>query len=349
MGLKIKSRDISSPVSKVSLGLVRLAGRPRFRCRLAQGIERIGQGDGIQSVIIAVFDDRRIDIKHHRHFALLAGRHGLLGETEAVDLLEIRPDRQRRHIVGSLPGRGPRRLVGHGEEYGDDLTDPDLDFGLFRLELPRQAARDIGIETHRDLACQRRSRRRRGRHLRGAVEAGGAAEPVIERHRGIGCTDHQYHHETADRRHGGITTETAARYGLAAQYRLAARGRLLACGRLLLICRLVFHLVHIGRTSTAGPLTRVTAKNSTTRTPSASAMAIERCRRLFFCASVRTIPFGGCLLSMPLPRAPYQIDGARARTTTSISKVANSANKYTMEKANSLRVARSASLPWRRR
>src|ERR1700704_1381554 len=54
----------------------------------------------------------------------------------------------------------------------------------------------------------------------------------------------------------------------------------------------------------------VTAKNSTTNTPSASAMAIERSRRLFFCASVRTMPsltlLGSCLSSIadhapPLP------------------------------------------------
>src|SRR5450631_3631485 len=57
---------------------------------------------------------------------------------------------------------------------------------------------------------------------------------------------------------------------------------------------------YIGRTSTAGPLTMVTAKNSTTRTPSASAMAIERWRRLFFCASVRTIPSGSCLSAIAL-------------------------------------------------
>src|SRR5207245_713808 len=67
---------------------------------------------------------------------------------------------------------------------------------------------------------------------------------------------------------------------------------------------LSIHLSHIGRTSTAGPLTMVTAKNSTTSTPSASAIAIERCRRLFFCASVRTIPTGSGLSAIPFSCAP---------------------------------------------
>ena len=84
---------------------------------------------------------------------------------------------------------------------------------------------------------------------------------------------------------------------------------------------------YMGRTSTAGPLTKVTAKNSTTRTPSASAMAIERWRRLFFCASVRTIPTGLRLSSMRSPCAPYPNIGAMARTTTSSNSVANNANR----------------------
>ena len=46
--------------------------------------------------------ERRIDVEHHRHLALLAGRHGLLGEAEAVDLLEIGADRQRRDVIGRL-------------------------------------------------------------------------------------------------------------------------------------------------------------------------------------------------------------------------------------------------------
>src|ERR1700680_681568 len=72
--------------SKVSFGLVRFARRHRLWGRLAHGVEGIGQSDGVQPVIVAVLDQRGIDVKHHRHFALFARGHGLLGETEAVDL-----------------------------------------------------------------------------------------------------------------------------------------------------------------------------------------------------------------------------------------------------------------------
>ena len=88
----------------------------------------------------------------------------------------------------------------------------------------------------------------------------------------------------------------------------------------------VCHLNHIGRTRTAGPLTSVTAKNSTTKIPSAQAIASDRSRRRFFCASVRTMPsgfrsasIGSCTL--------YQISGRMAFTTTSSSRMANSAKR----------------------
>ena len=60
-------------------------------------------------------------------------------------------------------------------------------------------------------------------------------------------------------------------------------------------------------------------------------------------------PFRLCLSAIASPCAPYQINGATARTTTSSSKVANSANRYRIENANSFRVARDASTPSRRR
>src|SRR5262249_41749237 len=70
----------------------------------------------------------------------------------------------------------------------------------------------------------------------------------------------------------------------------------------------VFRHAHIGRFRTAGPLTMVTAKNSRTRTPSASAMAIERLRRLLSCASVRTIPSCSCLSSIVVSMRPLPYD-----------------------------------------
>jgi hypothetical protein len=56
-------------------------------------------------------------------------------------------------------------------------------------------------------------------------------------------------------------------------------------------------------------------------------MAIERWRRLLFCASVRTIPSGIRFSSIRVPCAPYPIAAITARTTTSSSNVANSANR----------------------
>src|SRR5437879_1064590 len=339
---------------QVSLALVAFAGRERLRRRIAHGIEGVGQRNGPQAVVLAVLGKLRIDVEHHGHLALLARAHGLFGEAEAVDRLEIGAGRQRRDVVGRLARGGARGLVGHGVEHGDDLADPDLDLVLLGLELPGQARADIGVEPHRDLARQRRVRRRRGRDLGGAIETGGAAEPVVEGYGGIGRTDHQHHDEAADRGDDRIARQRAARSGLAASRHALAH------------LRIVFHLSYIqrsnyiqdymGRTRTAGPLTMVTAKNSRTRTPSASAMAIERWRRLLFCASVRTIPSGFRLSSMSSPCAPYPITGATARiagttarTTTSSSRVANSANRYRIEKANSRRVARTACLPsrWR--
>src|SRR5439155_10598221 len=306
---------------QVSLALVAFAGRERLRRRIAHGIEGVGQRNGLQPVVLAVLGKLRIDVEHHGHLALLARAHGLFGEAEAVDLLEIGADRQRRDVVGRLARGGARGLVGHGVEHGDDLADPDLDLVLLGLELPGQTGADIGVEPHRDLARQRRVRRRRGRDLGGAVKTGGAAEPVVEGYGGIGRTDHQHHDEAADRGDDRIARQRTARSGLAASRHALAH------------LRIVFHLSYIGRTRTAGPLTMVTAKNNRTRTPSASAMAIERWRRLLFCASVRTIPSGFRLSSMSSPCAPYQITGATARIagttarmTTSSSRVANSAN-----------------------
>src|SRR6266702_2101058 len=127
-----------------------------------------------------------------------------------------------------------------------------------------QGRRDIGVEPHRDLPCDRTGRGRGGRDLGRAVKAGGAAEPVVERHGRVGCADHQRDHAAADRGDQRVAPQTTA------HHYCRLWGHVLRYGRLLI------HLSHIGRTSTAGPLTMVTAKNSTTRTPSASAIAIER-------------------------------------------------------------------------
>ena len=159
-----------------------------------------------------------IDIEHHRHLALLARRHGLLGEAEAVDLVEIGPDRQRRHVVGRL-ARSWSAPTGWSRCSSTVTTSPILTSisvcsGSNFQGRPR---RDIGVEADRDLARQRRARRRRGRDLGGAVEAGGAAEPVVERHRRVGRADHQHHDQAADRSDQRVAAETrpcSARGGL---------------------------------------------------------------------------------------------------------------------------------------
>src|SRR5262249_13767080 len=163
------------------------------------------------------------------------------------------------------------RLVGDGVIDRRDLADVNLNLGFLRLELPGQAARNIGIEADRERACQRLGGGYGGRDLRRAVIAGRAAEPVIEWDRGSGGAAHRPRHET----------------GNAGDHRVAGQPRRGPC---LLAGVVVLHVPHNGRFRTAGPLTMVTAKNSSTSTPSASAIAIERWRRLLSCASVRTIP-----------------------------------------------------------
>src|SRR5690606_36312379 len=97
-----------------------------------------------------------------------------------------------------------------------------------RLELPRQAGHDVAVEAHGDGAIEH-ARRRGMRNLRGAAEAGGAAEPVVERHRGIGSADHQPDHGAAARGDDDV-----------------APGFLLR------------RIAHSGLTSTPGPFTSVT-------------------------------------------------------------------------------------------
>src|ERR1044072_2907391 len=82
----------------------RSAIRDRLR-RRALRVERIGQRDGIEIVELGIVAERRIDVEHYWHFALLAGREALLGEAEAVDLLEVAAGGSGRHVVGRLPER----------------------------------------------------------------------------------------------------------------------------------------------------------------------------------------------------------------------------------------------------
>src|SRR5262249_37527388 len=105
-----------------------------------------------------------------------------------------------------------------------------------------------------------------GGDLGGAVPASGPAEPVVQRHGGIGRTDHERHGEPTARGDDHVA---------AVELRGGAGGH---------------RSLYSGRTRTPRPLTRVTAYTSATNRPSASAMAIERPRRRRCCSGVSTMP-----------------------------------------------------------
>src|SRR5215471_2616172 len=102
------------------------AVRPRG-LRVAYRIERVGQRDGVEVVLVGIRDELRIDEEHHRHLALLARLEPLLGEAEAVDLGEIGAGRRGRHVVCRLAGGRPRRFVGDRIVDRRNLADPEID------------------------------------------------------------------------------------------------------------------------------------------------------------------------------------------------------------------------------
>src|SRR5262245_65575919 len=100
--------------------------------------------------------------------------------------------------------------------------------------------------------------RRGGRDLGGAAEAGGAAEPVVERYGRIGCAHHYCNeHSTRGRDHD-----------IAASLRGNVRN---------------VHRNYNGRFSTAGAFTRVNTSNKTTSPARWSARGIDHERRLAVC------------------------------------------------------------------
>ena len=167
----------------VVLGAVaRASAADSLRLALAHPIHGVGQRNRIQTVVLGVLDDLRIDEEHHRHLAPLAGLEALLGEAEAVDLGEVGADGRRRHVVGRVADDLLRGFVDHDVVHGQHVADPDLDEVLLRHEAPGQPAGHIGVEPHDDLAVEHIGGRGAGLHRR-AGKPGGAAEPVVERHR----------------------------------------------------------------------------------------------------------------------------------------------------------------------
>ena len=95
-----------------------------------------------------------------------------------------RPDRRAVNFA--------RRLVDNLVVDRRHLADPHLDLVLLGLEFPGQSRSDIGVEPDRDRPSQNMIRRLLG-NLRCAAESGRLAEPVVERHRGVGGAHHAHH------------------------------------------------------------------------------------------------------------------------------------------------------------
>src|SRR5262245_32633647 len=66
---------------------------------LSLPVESVGQRDGIEIVLVAIASNRRVYVENHGHLARLARFQALLGEAEAVDLVEVAADCRRRHVV----------------------------------------------------------------------------------------------------------------------------------------------------------------------------------------------------------------------------------------------------------
>src|SRR4051812_20024777 len=169
-------RPFRSPLVNLALSRRRaVRDGPRW---LALRIERVGQRDGVEVGAVGVLRQRGIDVEDHRHVAGLARLQALLGEAEAVDLLEEGSGTERRDIISRRRSDRTRRLVDDTIVDRDNLAEPYLNRVLLGLEAPRQARTDIGVEPHDDRTAKRAGWRG-GRDLRGAIETGGAAEPVV--------------------------------------------------------------------------------------------------------------------------------------------------------------------------
>src|SRR6185369_9003200 len=121
-------------------------------------VKCIAQRNLVDVAGVWIILDLRIYEKHHRHIDPLTGLQRLLGEAEALDLLEIFAGLVGRDVVGGLAGPGPatqvlRAVVDLGLSAGLDLH-----ARLLGLEAPRQARVHIGVEANRDPAGYRTRR-----------------------------------------------------------------------------------------------------------------------------------------------------------------------------------------------
>src|SRR5690606_39040951 len=100
--------------------------------------ERVGQGDRRHVVEVAVVGYLRIDEEADRHVDALARLEPLLGEAEALDLVEIGAGLDRRDVEGRGARDRHSRAIPRAVEDQLLLAQPDLDLALLRLERPGQ-------------------------------------------------------------------------------------------------------------------------------------------------------------------------------------------------------------------
>src|SRR6185369_7812338 len=130
-----------------------VGGRPAeqdfrpLRLRLVEGVR---QRNGADVVVAPVLGHLCVDEEDDRHVDRLAGLQQLLGEAEALDLVEPAPGALGRDVERGSADDRPLREVGGAEEDQLLLAKMDLDLALHRLEAPRQVGVDVGIEAHLD-------------------------------------------------------------------------------------------------------------------------------------------------------------------------------------------------------
>src|SRR5690606_25048587 len=102
----------------------------------------------------------------------------LLAEAEALDLVEVLPRLERRHVEGGLADDGARGRICRLVEGQRRLADMHLDLALCWLELPGHAAGGVGIEADRYEPLAHLGRRRLRRLRRAPVTGDLAEQPV---------------------------------------------------------------------------------------------------------------------------------------------------------------------------
>src|SRR5690606_30445336 len=152
--------------------------------RLSGPVEGIAEGDLLDVLHVRIIERFRIDEIEHRHGHLLTRLQRLLGEAEALDLVEVLAGLLGFDVEAGGAGHRHRRVVLRLVDRHVALAELNGVGNLPRAELPRHVAGDVGVEADRysrGAAAERRGPRRvgLGRDLGGAGEAGDTAEQVV--------------------------------------------------------------------------------------------------------------------------------------------------------------------------